>query len=539
MNLSAKLAILLSWIILFMGSVSYYAIFRFQNDILEEEIRGQLQSLAVTHLDNLDRTLAERLDDVEALSVHPVFESGKPDPVQIQRSLEAFLRRYPQYVAASFFDLNRIKIAHAGQGTPDIGKQHPLNEYWPAVTAGRKLILNVSLSTSLRVPTIHLVTTVKNSQGVAWGVLVLRTPVSTLLELVGGVEDLKGPDPKYKVNIIDRSGLVLYSNFDSSAILKRTDPDFAAINAALPATAASGKPARQLLGGQVADLQTERILVVAREKGFGKFKGDGWMLKVEVATSDAFAPVLALKKRMAALLVAISVAGIAAVLAALWFAIVRPLRLLREGTLKLGSGELGATMPVRSADEIGRLTEAFNEMSRRLKMNEVRIQQLADHDVLTELPNRRLFSDRLRQALAVARRDGARLAVIFLDIDKFKPINDTLGHHIGDLLLKEVAKRIQVCLREADTAARMGGDEFVVLLPTVHADQDALLVAEKIRGALRRPFELAGNTLHVSSSVGIAIYPEHGGDDATLLKNADTAMYRAKEDGRNMVKLFQ
>lgn len=167
-----------------------------------------------------------------------------------------------------------------------------------------------------------------------------------------------------------------------------------------------------------------------------------------------------------------------------------------------------------------------------------RMRRMAHYDALTDLPNRALLSDRLQQALASARRDKTRLALMFIDLDMFKPINDTLGHYMGDLLLKEVAKRMQDCMRESDTAARIGGDEFVVLLPVIETEQDAMAVAEKIRYTLSQPFELAGHSLHVSSSIGVAVYPEHGSDERALLKNADNAMYDAKSAGRNIVKLF-
>jgi diguanylate cyclase (GGDEF)-like protein len=127
---------------------------------------------------------------------------------------------------------------------------------------------------------------------------------------------------------------------------------------------------------------------------------------------------------------------------------------------------------------------------------------------------------------------------MFLDLDMFKYINDRLGHDIGDLLLKEVAKRILLCLRESDTAARIGGDEFVVLLPSVDSIQTAMMVAEKIRHVLSLPFEISGHSLSISSSIGIAVYPEHGSEEKILLKNADTAMYLAKQRGRNTVILF-
>lgn len=192
-------------------------------------------------------------------------------------------------------------------------------------------------------------------------------------------------------------------------------------------------------------------------------------------------------------------------------------------------------------DEEGRVTHyvgIFSDISER-KAAEARIQHLAHHDALTNLPNRSLFSDRLRQGLAQARRDKTRLAVMFLDLDKFKPVNDTYGHAVGDQLLKEVATRLQKCMRESDTVSRIGGDEFVVLLPTIEADQDAMRVAEKMLKVLNQPFELDGHSLHISGSIGIAVFPEHGSDEISLAHCADTAMYHAKSGGHNNAQLYR
>lgn len=172
------------------------------------------------------------------------------------------------------------------------------------------------------------------------------------------------------------------------------------------------------------------------------------------------------------------------------------------------------------------------------KEAEARISHLAHYDSLTNLPNRTLFGDRLQHALAQAGRDDSRVALMFIDLDHFKPINDSFGHAVGDLLLKEAAHRMQACLRAVDTVARIGGDEFVVLLPTVGCADDALLVAEKIRHALAEPFTLSGATMDISSSIGVAMFPEHGDDATMLARNADIAMYCAKSMGRNHVQLF-
>lgn len=166
------------------------------------------------------------------------------------------------------------------------------------------------------------------------------------------------------------------------------------------------------------------------------------------------------------------------------------------------------------------------------------IHHLAHYDILTDLPNRSLLSDRLQQSISTCKRERKTLAIMFLDLDMFKNINDEHGHAMGDLLLKEVAIRIQLCLRESDTAARVGGDEFVILLPSIESEQTAFIVAEKIRIALKQPFEIDGHSLRISTSIGISIYPDHGNEEKVLLKNADTAMYLAKQKGRNTALFF-
>lgn len=191
-----------------------------------------------------------------------------------------------------------------------------------------------------------------------------------------------------------------------------------------------------------------------------------------------------------------------------------------------------------SAGNVTNYVALFSDISER-KAAEEHMHILAHYDSLTGLPNRTLLADRMQQAIAAAKREKSHMALLFIDLDKFKPINDALGHHIGDLMLKEVAKRILQCLRESDSAARIGGDEFIVLLPFIEVEADALAVAEKIRNTLNLSFEIEGRSLNISSSIGVAIYPEHGSDEKTLLKNADTAMYFAKEKGRNTVRVFE
>lgn len=172
------------------------------------------------------------------------------------------------------------------------------------------------------------------------------------------------------------------------------------------------------------------------------------------------------------------------------------------------------------------------------KVHQQRMDHLAHHDPLTGLPNRLLFGDRLTQHLAHSRRDGQMLAVMFLDLDRFKLINDTLGHNAGDLLLKEVATRLKVTLREVDTIARMGGDEFTIILADVKSESHAEELAGRIIEVVCKPFFIDGRELFVTASIGISLYPTNGLDAETLVRNADTAMYRAKELGRDTYQLY-
>lgn len=179
----------------------------------------------------------------------------------------------------------------------------------------------------------------------------------------------------------------------------------------------------------------------------------------------------------------------------------------------------------------------FTDITSR-KQSEERLQFMANHDALTHLPNRTLLQERIEQALLRAKRSNGKLAVLFIDLDRFKVINDTLGHQAGDMLLQEAARRLKDCLRVSDTVARQGGDEFVVLVEDFTDSQYLTSVARKIMGVLSQPFILLNQELYISASIGISVYPEDGLDLFSLLKNADVAMYRAKESGKNTFQFY-
>ena len=257
--------------------------------------------------------------------------------------------------------------------------------------------------------------------------------------------------------------------------------------------------------------------------------------------------------------------------------VVRGLRSLQAGVERVARGDFSGSDVAPSADELGVLIQAFDHMARDLAASRIeiashqqelerrvvarttdlrhsnmllerevnerkaaaeRIEYLAYYDSLTALPNRRLFSELLRRSISHSRRHHHRLAVLFIDLDRFKTINDTLGHEAGDSLLKEIASRLKNSLREHDVVARLGGDEFVVLLPEGAEEAHAGAVAQKILTAVGRPLTLLGQEFRITASIGITTCPNDGTDEATLMKNADVAMYQAKAEGKNNFQFY-
>jgi len=214
----------------------------------------------------------------------------------------------------------------------------------------------------------------------------------------------------------------------------------------------------------------------------------------------------------------------------------------RQSRAYLGWAALGSMLVVLLTGLLGRMS--WQLVQGRLRESEAklghaeRVEYLAYHDGLTGLPNRSMFSKLLAQSIGEAHRYERRLAVAFLDLDRFKQINDTLGHEAGDQLLQQVGSRLKGCIRDSDTVARLGGDEFVVLLPELTDEKYASVVAQKILAAAARPFTLMGQEFRVTASIGISTYPQDGVDEQTLTKNADIAMYQAKAEGKNNFQFY-
>lgn len=227
------------------------------------------------------------------------------------------------------------------------------------------------------------------------------------------------------------------------------------------------------------------------------------------------------------------------------FFLIRPLKRLQQKAFNLLKEFSGEDIGIHRKNEIASLVQAFDLTTTLLVRHVEDMKQARDeaefaaqYDTLTGLPNRSLLMDRLTQAASMAERDSRLIGIIFMDLDNFKTINDSLGHDAGDQVLREMAQRLRDSVRAQDTVSRPGGDEFVVLLPELSDPEDAVIVARKILQALDSPISTLASLPHISASLGIAVFPRDGKDARTLLKNADAAMYHAKESGRNRYQFF-
>ncbi|MBD3824313.1 MAG: EAL domain-containing protein [Epsilonproteobacteria bacterium] len=223
----------------------------------------------------------------------------------------------------------------------------------------------------------------------------------------------------------------------------------------------------------------------------------------------------------------------------------RPMHALMTQIIKIQKGDYSPSPVLQSGDEletisqsIDLLAKAVDERENSLKLSQETLAYLSEHDSLTSLPNRRYFQLQLEHALELAKRNGTKVALLFIDLDVFKHVNDTLGHDIGDLLLINVARRLEGIMRSADTLARIGGDEFNVLIQDIKEVMTVEYIAKKILDDFNRPFICGEHTINATCSIGIAIFPDDGRDTVTLSKNADLAMYKAKEEGRDRYHFF-
>ena len=564
-GIASRLGVLLAVVVVVTAGVTTYSAYDVSRDLLVASTENELltSTKVLARRIQLSRNDIER--DLQILARHPAAVSalqggGSTPRDQLAALFKLVMDANPGYyqvrlIALADYGLEQVRVDRYGTKLVRVaGDDLQEKGHYPYVfdtarlAAGEVYLSRIVINhergahSGLERPTVQLATPVIGASGGVLGIVVVNVdlngtfaqlaadmPKDVQLFLANGDGDfLIHPDPAQAFGFDRGRRVLVQDQFPQTRdlVARKTDQVlFEARDgpyAAHPVVAA-------FISRQVAAFSMEKHLVL----------GLSQPLTTVVERVDELSSVT-LRIALGLCLVCIALAVLLA------RAVTRPINSMTRAVERFADGELAAALPLERQDEIGVLARRFYRMRQQIRqqiaeLNSRReeMEKLARHDPLTGLANRRLLVERAEHAFSVARRDNQRLGVLFIDLDRFKPINDNLGHAVGDLLLKAVANRIRRVIRESDTPARIGGDEFVVLLEMIQDDIDAQTVAEKIRVALSTPFDIEEHHIAVSACIGIAFYPEDGTDMLELSRHADEAMYRAKENGRNAVAFYK
>ena len=420
------------------------------------------------------------------------------------------LRLTPGQVYLSRIFINRETGAHAGFERPTLIVATPVPLADGVSHSGRLAVINIDLETLFRDMRMELPTDLKVYLTNEWGDFLIH------------------PDPTQTFGFDQGRRVLLQEHFPDARPIVAGELDSVVVS--------SGEGAQ---GGLVAAFHRVQPPDFASQRFFimGLAEPLDYVLREARLLADNMWRIV-LSFSFLALLLAWLVSR----------AVTRPLEQILLAVRRFAAGDSGgsAPLPVQRRDEVGLLARGVEDMQSQIRSQVEALEEsrqamahLAHHDALTGLPNRVTFFDRLEHAMAQARRQGRKLAVLFLDLDHFKEVNDQYGHQVGDQLLQAVARRIQTGVRESDTAARLSGDEFVVLLNPVHNGEEARLVAEKLLQRFRELLELEELALPVQVSIGISLFPDHGVSAQALVDAADGAMYRSKSAGRDTCSMAE
>ena len=508
--------------------------------------KSSLRTLAKTMASNTGGKIADARLTLERLAVRPLIR--KVDPQACDGVLQDLLTLNSDYANAAYTDLEGQVVCSAvpppGGKRLNFGREPAFQHFQKlrSFDVGRPFLGPISGK---------------------W-VSVLSTPIwNNQHEMVGGVHipmDLKAFDPKIPAQFLPDGSRYGFFRDDGIMVWRNVDPE------GVIGKRPDAEAARQIV--QIRDGEFESLAVdgVIRFFSVVPMPEVGWVAFVGVPVSVVYAEAnqRALTTAFIALL-AITLLGILAIAMARWIA--RPIAALAQTARLVHRGDLGARATLTGPREVLEVADAFNAMTDSLqatsrtleaevaerKEMEIQMRDMAFHDALTGLPNRLLLIDRMNQLMAASARGCFYGALMFLDLDDFKPLNDSHGHEVGDHLLKEAADRLKRCVRHMDTVARFGGDEFVVMLGELHADHgrsmaQAHSIAEKIRVLLSAPYLLIiareGQADRVvehrcSASIGVVLFFQDQASQADLLKRADMAMYQAKKAGGNTLRFCE
>lgn len=542
MTLGAKLTVYL-WLfsLVPLGVVSWLA-YVSSHDSLQEVIGSGLEQTAYQATNKIDRLLFFVKEDVTSWAASEIVRSANSEDAR--QGISAFLakvkRQYGVYSALYCIDARGNIVASSNS---DTGIRNVSDEDWYRDMLGRKetVVHGLQYDSNDYVFSIEISAPIFDGEipGKVIGFLSARFNWSELNDLIadisiaGRLQDEQG----YAV-LLDKSGYVIsgpdFLFEESETIDQLSSRNFVRDGWQSASLALSGST------GQLAEETSEGrhfLVGYSSTRGYRSLPGLGWAMLVVQDHAMAFAPIYDLRKD------SLFIIGFVIFLSAITASIVstkftQPIRYLTTAAGAFERGNYDYDISIHSRDEIGILADALRAMIKAIKTAEAKVQKLAYYDSLTGLGNRAYLRQRIIQSIKAARRNDRKFAILFFDLDGFKDINDSLGHQAGDELLQAVSDRLQTVLREVDFAARLGGDEFCVLLEDITDKYAAGKVAKKCLDAIAAPIVIANRNLQPSASVGITIFPENGEDYESLLQTADSAMYAAKDAGKQRYAFY-
>ena len=563
-GIAARLGLVLAAVVVLAAGLTGYYAYDVSRTLLIESAKNELLTSTKVLARRIMLVRDELTRNLQILSNHPAtiaaLEAGDPAALdQVATLFELIMKAHPGYfqvrlISASSHGLERVRVDRDGAGLMRVvGGDLQEKGHFPYVFDTLQLAANETYLSrfvinheygahaGLEQPTVRLAMPVADRRGAVQGVVVINVDLNGTFALLAADlpkdfqlflanshgDFLIHPDPAQAFGFDRGRRALVHDEFALTRDLVDGNADQVLIEAS---------EGRYAAAPIVAAFIARKITTSSEET------------QIIVGLAQPFSSVLERTDRLRVVTLRVVLALCAVCIALAAFvarAVTRPINSMSRAARCFAEGQAVDGLPLARSDEIGVLARSFFRMQiqiRRqlaeLQLRREEMERLARHDSLPGLPNRPLFAEHVGRALTAARRDATRLALMFIDIDKFKPINDNLGHAFGDLLLAEFSARLRSVLRESDMPARIGGDEFVVLLHTIQSEEDVMIVAEKIRHTINQPFVLEDQSLSVSACIGIALYPEDGEDLAELSRNADKAMYRAKENGRNGVAFF-
>ena len=564
-GIAIKLGILLAAFgVLASGLTGYYTYHATRDILVRDASRELLQSTQV-----LGRRFSIMADEVakdarflaQMPRTHDVIGTGHAAKISRQALAEQFrslLSEHPEYFQARFISaqhngIELVRVDRDGDSLKvisglDLQEKHHYPYVYKTLRLAEgqvhfsRIFINreKGAHAGLKQPTLQVSTPVVGDDGNALGVIVINVDLNRLFGLLK--TDLGNEHQLYLAN---KTGDYLIHPDSAMTFGFDYGRRFMVQEAFRPVAAIVDEVADTAMVRTVSAKQHEDVIGGFARITFGELPEHSFVIiGLTVPLDNVLEETDALARNSGRIVIGFSLLAIVlSIVVALIF--VRPLKRLVAAVQRFSETRELTPVPVHGKDELGTLARSISQMQEHIlaHLNDLNLrnedmEHRARHDALTGAPNREMFFDLLQFSIVNARRNGLQLAVLFIDIDHFKHINDTSGHAAGDAVLIAVVRRLKATIRESDTVARLGGDEFIVMIQPVDDPQQLAVIAQKLTDALQEPIEFEGQSLHISASIGVSIFPKDGESAEELLHNADAAMYHSKRDGRNTFRFY-